>query len=212
MITHFHPVFRAALAAALVASVPAAHAQMYRWLDANGSVTFSNQLPSDTSVVRDLTVVLENANGTVPNDKRTVEAPRERVATPSPANDGTRTPTVGEVIDSFDRGIASSTPPLAEPPHASSRITVGPGLTEATRDPCLRSSDPKCIERNKAAYVPGRGYSPGSVAVGATSSAAAGGAGGGGGPPKLTAPKASAYAFPPGSEAPPSASASLKRR
>ena len=198
MSTHLH-ILRAALAAALAASVPAAHAQMYRWVDPNGSVTFSNQLPSDTSTVKDLTVVLENANGTVPNDKRATEAPRASVAAPSPRSDEPRRPTVGEVIDNFDRGTAGSVPPLAEPPRAASRIAPGTGLTEATRDPCLTSSDPKCIERNKAAYVPGRGYSPGAVAVGATSGAA-GGSVGGGGPPKLTAPKASAYALPPGSE------------
>ncbi|HEX2826765.1 MAG TPA: DUF4124 domain-containing protein [Burkholderiales bacterium] len=188
MSTHLHPLLRAALAAALVASAPAGHAQMYRWLDANGSVTFSNQLPSNMNTVTDLTVVLENLDGTVPNDKRSAAPPR--------AADDTRRPTVADVVDSFDRGPANATPP---------RATVAPGLTEATRDPCLISADPKCIEKNKAAYVPGRGYSPGSVAVGSTSSASAGGAVGGGGPPKLTAPKASAYALPPGSEAPGSA-------
>jgi hypothetical protein len=183
MSTPFHLTLRAALAAALLAAVPAAHAQMYRWLDANGSVTFSNQLPSDLSAVRDLTVVLENPSGALPNQQYAAEAPRASVVAP---------PASGEL------------PPPGES-RTSARVTAAPGLTEATRDPCLISADPKCIEKNKAAYVPGRGYSPGSVAVGSTSSASAGGAVGGGGPPKLTAPKASAYALPPGSEAPTSA-------
>lgn len=191
MSTPLHSTVRAALASALLATVPAAHAQMYRWIDANGSVTFSNQLPSDMSAVRDLTVVLENANGSLPNEKHPAEAPRASTVAASPASD--EVPAAGEA-------------------RAPSRVTVAPGLTEATRDPCLTSSDPKCIEKNKAAYVPGRGYSPGSVAVGSTTSVGAGGAGGGGGPPKLTAPKASAYALPPGSEARLPAGASLPRR
>ena len=164
---------RAALIAALVAAAPLAHSQMYRWIDAQGAVTYSNQLPGDMSVVRDLTVVLDN--------------PDKPVATRTEPQ----------------RGAAGTVPPLTEPPQAAPRVVVSPKSPEAVRDPCLRSADPKCIERNKAAYVPGRGYTPG-TAVGATSSAAAGGTLAGGSlpppPSKLTPPKSAVYALPPGSE------------
>ena len=166
---------RAALVAALITAAPAAQSQMYRWTDAEGAVTYSNKLPSDTRALKDLTVVLENP------DKRANDLPI--------------------VVESHPGG-ASNVPPLAEPaqPAVSPRIAVSPNAPEAVRDPCLRSGDPKCYERNKAAYVPGRGYTPGPV--GATPSAGAGGtlAGGSGPRPALTPPKASAYALPPGSE------------
>ena len=175
-----HTVLRAALAAAFAAA-PAAHSQMYRWIDAHGSVVYSNQLPSSTSVVRDLTVVLENP------DKRASELPRIEVQQGS-----------------------GSLPLPVEPPQSSPRIAISPNAPEAVRDPCLRSSDPKCYERNKAAYVPGRGYAP--AAVGATASAGAGGTLSGGSPTppaKVEPPKASAYALPPGNELP--AAATRKR-
>ena len=54
------------------------------------------------------------------------------------------------------------------------------GAREAARDPCLRSSDPKCYERHKDHYHPYLGYIPGPTqtvapAMGATNAAAAGG-------------------------------------
>jgi hypothetical protein len=54
------------------------------------------------------------------------------------------------------------------------------GATEAVRDPCLRSSDPRCYERNKASYHPYFGYAPsvlqgGPAPTGATAVAPAGG-------------------------------------
>jgi len=188
MSTHRHTTtVRAALAAALLTALPAAHAQMYRWTDAQGSVTYSNELPHDTRVVQDLTVVLENPDGSKPNLPPPVSEPRR--------------PTVGEVVDDFQHGGESD-----EPPRASPRIAVSPGGPDAVRDPCLRSSDPKCIERNKAAYVPGHGYTPG-TAIGATTGAGGGTLAGVSPPPsQFKPPKASAYALPPGTELPPLAS------
>ena len=183
MSTRLHTALRAALLAALVAA-PAAHSQMYRWIDAHGSVVYSNQLPSSSSAVRDLTVVLETP------DTRASELRRIEV----------------------QQG-ASSLPLLAEPPQSSPRIAISPNAPDAVRDPCLRSSDPKCYERNKAAYVPGRGYAP--AAVGATASAGAGGTLAGGSAPapaKIEAPKASAYALPPGNELKPLSNLETKRR
>jgi hypothetical protein len=96
---------------------------------------------------------------------------------------------------------------------ASRKPRLKANLPEAVQDPCLRSSDPKCYEKQKNAYVPYRGYSPSTAQdiatdsaapvtpVGATSGAPAGGAVQGGSKAKLTPPKASDYALPPGSEA-----------
>jgi hypothetical protein len=59
--------------------------------------------------------------------------------------------------------------------------SVPRGAREAARDPCLRSSDPKCYERHKDHYHPYLGYVPGTpvstlAPVGATSVSSAGGA------------------------------------
>ena len=184
---------RVAFAAMLVAAVPAAHSQMYRWIDAQGSVMYSNQLPSDTRAVKDLTVMLD-APGTVSSPDT-----RNR-ATTAIAPSGPRR-AAGESLEFANRGAMSETP-AAPPP----RISIAPTAPEAVRDPCLRSSDPKCYERNRDAYVPHRGYSPSAaraskeMGVGATSSAGAGGTLGGGSPGKIVPPSASVYALPPGSE------------
>ena len=50
--------------------------------------------------------------------------------------------------------------------------------TDAVQDPCLRSSDPQCHEKNRDKYHPYLGYAPGAgraAPVGATSAAPAGG-------------------------------------
>jgi hypothetical protein len=62
-----------------------------------------------------------------------------------------------------------------------SERSVPRGAREAARDPCLRSSDPKCYERHKDHYHPYLGYVPGTpvstlAPVGATSVSSAGGA------------------------------------
>lgn len=189
MSSHRHPTVRAALCAALLATFPAAHAQMYRWIDAQGSVTYSNELPSDTRAVRDLTVVLENPDGSKPNLPPPSLEPRRASAS--------------DAADDANRSSASDLPALAEPPHASPRIAISPSAPAAVRDPCLRSSDPKCIERNKAAYLPGHGYVP-STAVGGTTGSGGGTlSGGSSAHSRYTPPKASAYALPPGTELPP---------
>jgi hypothetical protein len=181
---------------------------MYRWTDANGTVMFSDTPPAGGAVAKDLTVVLD-APGTVSSPPKRSAAESQRPpnvtvnhAGPAPAAETARGAT-GEVADAFNRAIPAPEP--AAPPPA--RASVSPNAPEAVRDPCLRSADPKCYERNRNAYVPYRGYSPSAareVAVGASSGAAAGGTLAGGSPPpgpgKITPPKASVYALPPGSE------------
>lgn len=128
----------------------------------------------------------------------------EPPARPAVARDKPSTPTAAsqEADTSAPAKAASDAAPRR-------RARVNPNLPEAVQDPCLRSSDPKCYEKNKNAYVPFRGYSPsaaearesGVIApVGATNAAGAGGSASGGSTPK--APKASDYALPPGSDKP----------
>lgn len=180
--------------AAMLSTAPAAATSgMYRWVDAQGSVHYSNQPPPENA--RELTLIDDATNTISSSEKRTREILQlERQGNPprdSSAN-GVATieiaPSQGATIDS-----------------GAARSGVWAPQPEAVRDPCLRSSDPKCYERNRAAYVPYRGYTPGgasAVAVGASSSAGAGGtlAGGAPAPVKLTPPPASAYALPPGSD------------
>jgi hypothetical protein len=65
---------------------------------------------------------------------------------------------------------------------ATSRFTNRPIQAEAVQDPCLRSADPRCHEKNRAAYVPYLGYSPSAARArsdlgsGATSGASGAGA------------------------------------
>jgi hypothetical protein len=213
MRNHAHPIVKLASAfvialgsAGLFAAAPAAHSQIYRWTDAEGSATYSNKPPSDAAAVHDVAVIPDiPGTMTAPPEKRTPEAARPAAAAQSPPTRAA----VPDVVDAFNRAATSADAPAAAPaPSAtpSARISVPANAPEAVRDPCLRSSDPKCYERNRAAYVPYRGYAPsvaGAMGVGATSAAAGGTLAGGSptpGPGKITPPKASTYALPPGSE------------
>jgi hypothetical protein len=173
---------------------------MYRWIDAHGSITYSNRPPSDASLAQDLTIV--DSSG-APEGSPHAPAARMKVAESANAAEP-HVPTVGSVLEEFNRSAAAA----AESPE--SEIAIAPPPPDApiaVRDPCLRSADPACIERHKAAYVPYRGYAPDAAkGVGATASAAGGTLSGGSahyGPVKLVAPKASHYALPPGNELPP---------
>jgi hypothetical protein len=187
---------RVVIAAMLLTAAPAALSAMYRWVDEQGTVTYSNEPPPASA--RDVTLVDDITNSISSHEKRTrellLEAERDKSGT------STANPAAGAV---------ASQPATASGDLPAPRAAISPGQPEAVRDPCLRSADPKCYERNRASYVPYRGYSPSAAgasataAVGATSSAAAGGTVAGGAPPapaKLTAPKASVYALPPGSD------------
>jgi hypothetical protein len=191
--------FAAALAATLLTTASAAGAQMYRWIDEQGSVTYSNQLPPPDAKVREVTPIDDGSRQVSPSEKRTLEildAEQERQKGRSAAREPSLAP---GTLPADAAGAIDVTP----------TIGIAPTQPEAVRDPCLRSADPKCIEKNRAAYVPYRGYSPSAstmtpaLPVGAGSGAGAGGSvGGGSGPVKLTAPKSSTYALPPGSELP----------
>jgi hypothetical protein len=216
MRNHAHPIGTLASAfvialgsAGLFAAAPAAHSQIYRWTDAEGSATYSNKPPTNPAAATDLTVI--------PDIPGTMSSPPERrtpdLARPAAPSTAQHSPppraAVPDVLDAFNRAAQSADAPAAASatsPSPSPRVSIPANAPEAVRDPCLRSSDPKCYERNRAAYVPYRGYAPsvaGATGVGATSAAAGGTLAGGSpapGPGKITPPKASTYALPPGSE------------
>ena len=206
-----------AIAALLIGSAPTAHAVMYKWIDAEGSVTYSNTPPTDPGQVRGLTRIEDMS--TVPADKRPQEASAtdhekssggSAVAQPGVAEPQkselpsmTRTEPQPRNADApvtlRDMQALPREPTVVKPepatlprePHAVQRdVESAPPVTrgvqtEAVRDPCLRSSDPKCHERNKDRYHPYLGYAPGTTplpvipAVGASNPASAGGAVGG---------------------------------
>ena len=187
-----------AFAAMLSAAAPAAASGMYRWVDDAGSVHYSNTAPPEHA--RDVTLIDDATNTISSTERRTREILEiERNAAPFAA----RNPASAATAESPAVSIGSESP---APP---SRASIAPLQAEAVRDPCLRSSDPKCHERHRAAYVPYLGYSPSAAAqptltgFGATSGGGAGGTLAGSAPlapPKLTPPKASDYALPPGSD------------
>jgi hypothetical protein len=168
-----------AVLAALLCVTPV-HAEMYKWIGEDGTVTYSNTPPTERGKVKDVTK-MDNIN-TVAADKRpkAVQAPaldRAGALKPDTAfapESVIRPDPVAGTPDTTTRREAGTTP--------APRVTLGGGIqTEAVQDPCLRSSDPQCHERNKDKYHPYLGYAPSATrsAVGASSSAAGGGAVGG---------------------------------
>ena len=149
--------FRTVVAAILITAASAAQAVMYRWIDQNGSVVYSDQPPANSAAVRELTVI----DGPVPmssHEKRTLEILQSErngvntdVRSDAQAFPGGRD---GQSESGSRDVLNRELEP--EPPRAY----VRPSRPEAAQDPCLRSSDPKCYEKNRNAYVPGLGYSP----------------------------------------------------
>lgn len=179
---HDTPAAHALLLAALLCAAPAANAVMYKWVDETGSVTYSNAPPADPDQARDVTTI---GHISPDPDKREpkLEAPRQGAgasaasspvgvsATPAAGSH----PPYGLTTHDASRPEAAAT---ARTPHASARRR----RAEAARDPCLRSPDPQCYQRNQDKYDPYLGYAPSTLApsaVGAASAAGAGGAVGG---------------------------------
>jgi hypothetical protein len=165
----------AAALAALLCAAPA-HAEMYKWIAEDGTVTYSNTPPTERGKVKDVTK-MDNIN-TAPADKRP-----KAVQAPAPDRPGALKPDTAFAPESVIRPD-----PVASTPDSTTRREAGTAApprggiqTEAVQDPCLRSSDPQCYERNKDKYHPYLGYAPSATrsAVGASSSAAGGGAIGG---------------------------------
>jgi hypothetical protein len=181
---------RTLLALSLIAVAPHAYSVMYRWVDSNGAVTYSDQPPPNESTVRQLTII-DRPPRITEHEKRTLEllgAEREQPSADSAHSSRGSSPSAGATGSEYSREITSrdvhNTPRSAdkELPGAP-RFSAGRVDAEAVRDPCLRSADPRCHEKNRAAYVPYLGYSPSAararsseLGTGATSSAGAGGA------------------------------------
>lgn len=136
---------------------------MYKWIDENGSVTYSNAPPADPHKARNVTTI-EDISPDPGRREQALEAPpRSTGASAAPSSLGvTRAP--------------EATAPA--PPRTSVRRL----RTEAVQDPCLRSPDPQCHARHRDKYDPYLGYAPSTLAppaVGSTGGAGAGGAVGG---------------------------------
>jgi hypothetical protein len=158
---------RTAIAALLIVIAPAAQSVMYRWVDLNGAITYSDQPPSDPAQVRQLTVIDSPAPMT-PHEKRTLEIIEAERA----INGGAPVPgdalgggTYSREGDSAARdALRYDSDGLPRTPgDTSPQATARPSRPEAARDPCLRSSDPRCYEKNRNAYVPYLGYAPSAV-------------------------------------------------
>lgn len=133
-----------------VAGATGAYAQTYRWVDENGVVQFSQELPPPTAHIQELAVV-EGTATLSPFEQRALEIineerralAQERATAASQASqplalDGSAGP-------AFDPGSAAAIRARAI----------------ATRDPCLLSPDPRCVEKNAHNYDPYHGYLPG---------------------------------------------------
>jgi hypothetical protein len=210
-------VLATALTAAFCVASSVAESQMYRWTDEHGSVNYSDEPPSERSGIRDLTLIEgPRSRALAPEATARPNAELDKLGTPDaqpntaifPVPRSVSLPQLPAPADSV--ADVPGSPPLSAAPHASGSPSTRP---EAVRDPCLRSSDPKCHQRNRHAYVPGLGYSPSALkaareaegmGLGATSATAAGTLVGGARarPARLTAPNSSTYALPPGSVLP----------
>ena len=215
-----------AIAAVFALASPGIGAQMYKWADEAGNVTYSNTPPADPAKVKDVTKI-DDIN-TVPIDKRPKEPQAASTSEPSVAKpdtpdakpesvtvrpappptkaDATR-PEAAQVspapVSVRSEMTPRADPPLAksdtEPPRAGESPRREPEVVrfepaprapnraqpEAVQDPCLRSADPQCYQRNRDKYHPYMGYAPSATrapvtgAVGASISPAGGGAVGG---------------------------------
>ncbi len=168
----------ATLLALFLCTAPCAQAEMYKWIDADGSVTYSNTLPSEPSRVKELTRIEDT---TAPKGSARTLPPQ---ASPGYLM-GKPEMLPGEPAAAQRQGETAAREPAAVQRDAESAPRAPRSVqAEAVRDPCLRSSDPKCHERNKDRYHPYLGYSsapiqPATPAIGTSSPAGAGGSVGG---------------------------------
>jgi hypothetical protein len=171
-----------AVGAIFLCAAPAGYAAMFKWTDANGTVTYSDQPPADRAKVHRVAQLdignAESNAATAPHSPQepSLSRPDTWLKGASPP-----APPVERKIELVPSAKADTEPlsPDADIPNreGESASRAPRGAREAARDPCLRSSDPKCYERNKARYHPYLGYAPeGASAIGATGSTVAGGA------------------------------------
>jgi hypothetical protein len=160
------------LVATMLLASTTAQSVMYRWVDQNGSITYSDQPPSNPAAVRRLTVI-DGPASISRHEQRTLEiigAEREKSGGESSALRADPQQATGAMstrgFETDPRevwGREPEIPPRAfdySEPGTTPRYGVRPMQPEAVQDPCLRSADPKCHERNRNAYVPYLGYAP----------------------------------------------------
>ena len=168
-----HSIFkkRVALLALFALAAPLAHADIYRWVEEDGNVTFSDTPPADKSKVYELSKI--------PTPPRATAAP-QAAARPGEKLD----PLFANAPAASRDAAPASQPQIAvtpgEPLRAEAPRVSYRGIVGAAQDPCLRSADPRCYERNKESYHPRYGYMGGATAAAPTAVGATGGSSGGG--------------------------------
>jgi hypothetical protein len=181
-----------ALAAWSMCAAPAVQAAMYKWTDESGTATFSDQPPVQPDKVRDLAVV-EIVNPASPVPAREAQRVEPEKASTTHTQAKPEQPSQTRAPAKFGESFRPDPARAAENTAKQESDAVlrdlarlqARGRTEAVRDPCLISSDPRCYERNKDRYHPYFGYAPSVMqsastsAAGATNAAPAGGAVGG---------------------------------
>lgn len=143
-----------------IAGATGAHAQTYRWVDENGVVQYSQELPPPTANIQELAVV-EGTATLSPFEQRALEIINEE-----------------RRALAQERATAASqaTQPLV---HGNPGASSDPGSAAASRaraiaarDPCLLSPDPRCAEKNAHNYDPYHGYLPAQATASAELTAA----------------------------------------
>jgi hypothetical protein len=165
-------VLRAALASALLSLALPAQAGLYRWVDQNGNVTYSNVPPPEGAQVRDVQT-LDDGRTPTAAELRTRQI-LEQVARERRANSVLEAP-VGQTASSRNRGtsyvdldpagakyewVPQGAAHSAAPAFDSAQLRYPPATPVTVRDPCLLSADPRCYQINAANYDPYLGYAP----------------------------------------------------
>jgi hypothetical protein len=134
------------LFAAMFSAGSAAFGQIYKWVDENGVLTFSDQKPADPSRISNLQEV--EGMGRAPLsaiERRTLEILNQEQQR------------LGPGAHLRDQAVSSESIVIYEGPWYGAQWQ---GHTENVRDPCLRSSDPRCYELHWKDYDPRLGYAP----------------------------------------------------
>lgn len=156
--------------AALLAIAADSGAVMYKWIDEDGAVAYSNQPPADPSKVKELItieVVTPEAPAPKPETvtaKPEAPAPKPEIVIVKPEPSAPKPEVTVNVkpestpprpeADAASRAIAAPEPET--PRHVIPRLTH----TEAVQDPCLTSPDRNCPQQYSKHYSPYGGYSP----------------------------------------------------
>ena len=184
------PLIRTLAAALALVAGNVAHGVVYKWVEEDGKVIYSNEPPADPSRVSELSRI---------NDLQLVPADAAPASNPRNAAAGAAAPGAGGAwLSGVPVTLIPREPPTLRPREPVTMLPAEAGSaqdelplraiprsthTGAVQDPCLVSPDPRCHERHKAHYHPYMGYVPPGGAnpqpVGASNSAAPAGSVGG---------------------------------